>query len=73
MLNLVSLIIGAVALLLAIVAFLPLLGWANWLIIPLAVIGAGVGVVSKEKSGRNLNLFVIIVGAVRLMIGGGIF
>lgn len=73
MLNLVSLIIGAVALLLGIVAFLPLLGWANWLIIPLAAIGAGVGVVSKERSGRNLNLFVIVIGVVRLMLGGGIF
>ena len=43
MLNLVSLIIGFVALVCAAVAFLPLLGWANWLIIPLAVIGAGIG------------------------------
>lgn len=73
MLNLVSIVIGAVALLFAIIAFLPLLGWANWLIIPLALIGAGVGVISKHKSGRNLNLFVIVVGIVRLMIGGGIF
>ena len=72
MLNLVSLIIGAVALLFAIVAFLPLLGWANWLIIPLAVVGAGVGLVSGQKSGRNLNLLVIVVGIVRLIIGGGI-
>jgi hypothetical protein len=31
MFNLVSLIIGAVALLLALIAFLPLLGWAEWL------------------------------------------
>ena len=44
MFNLVSLIIGFVALLCAVVAFLPLLGWLNWLIIPLAIIGAGVGV-----------------------------
>jgi len=72
MLNLVSLIIGAVALLLAAVAFLPLLGWANWLIIPLAVIGAAVGMASSSNGGRNLNLFVIVVGIVRLMIGGGI-
>ena len=36
-----SLIIGLVALICALVAFLPLLGWANWLIIPLAIIGAG--------------------------------
>ena len=72
MLNLVSLIIGVVALLCAVVAFIPFLGWANWLIIPLAVLGAGIGQVSTSNSGRNLNLFVIVVGIVRLMLGGGI-
>lgn len=72
MLNLASLIIGVVALLFAVVAFLPLLGWANWLIIPLAVIGAAVGMASKSNAGRNLNLFVIVVGVIRLMLGGGI-
>ena len=72
MLNLVSLIIGGVALVLAVVAFLPLLGWANWLIIPLAIIGAGIGMVSRRSGGRNLNLLVILVGIVRLVIGGGL-
>jgi hypothetical protein len=73
MFNLVSLIIGLVALILAIVAFLPLLGWANWLIIPLAIIGAAAGMLSSGTAGRNLNLLVILVGIVRLLIGGGIF
>ena len=72
MFNIASLIIGFVALILALVAFLPLLGWANWLIIPLAMIGAGVGMISRGTAGRNLNLFVIVVGIVRLMLGGGI-
>lgn len=72
MLNLLSLIVGAVALVLGIVAFIPLLGWAYWLIIPLALVGLGLGVVSRQKSGRNLNLVVIIVGGIRLMLGGGI-
>jgi len=72
MFNLVSLIIGAVALLCAVVAFLPLLGWLNWLILPLAIIGAGIGMISRSTTGRNLNLFVILVGIVRLAIGGGI-
>jgi hypothetical protein len=72
MLNLVSLIIGAVALVLALVAFLPRLGWANWLIIPLALIGAGIGVVSRGTAGRNLNLLVVVIAIVRLMLGGGI-
>jgi hypothetical protein len=72
MLNLASLIIGIVALVFAVVAFLPLLGWANWLIIPLALIGAAVGMASRSNTGRNLNLFVIVVGMLRLMLGGGI-
>jgi hypothetical protein len=73
MFNIVSLIIGVVALIFALIAFIPLLGWANWLIIPLAIIGAGVGMISSSNTGRNLNLFVIIVGVFRLMLGGGIF
>ena len=72
MFNLASLIIGLVALVFAIIAFIPLLGWANWLIIPLAIIGAVVGMVSRSTAGRNLNLFVILIGVVRLMLGGGI-
>ena len=72
MFNLVSLIIGLVALVLAVIAFIPLLGWANWFIIPLAIIGALVGMISRGTAGRNLNLFVILIGIVRLMLGGGI-
>jgi hypothetical protein len=73
MFNLVSLIIGVVALIFAVVAFIPLLGWLNWLIIPLAIIGAAVGVISRGTAGRNLNLLVIVIGVVRLMLGGGVF
>jgi hypothetical protein len=72
MFNLASLIIGVVALVLAVVAFIPFLGWANWLIVPLAIIGAVVGMISRGTAGRNLNLFVILIGVVRLMLGGGI-
>jgi hypothetical protein len=73
MFNLVSIIIGVVALLCALVAFIPLLGWANWLIIPLAIIGAAIGMVSRGSAGRNLNLFVIVVAVLRLVLGHGIF
>ena len=72
MFNIASLIIGVVALIFALIAFIPLLGWANWLIIPLAIIGAVVGMISRSTAGRNLNLFVIVIGVVRLMLGGGI-
>ncbi|MFN3945724.1 MAG: hypothetical protein ACK4K7_12430 [Allosphingosinicella sp.] len=72
MLNLVSLIIGAVAAILAVFAFFPLLGWANWFIIPLAMIGALFGFLSRGTAGRNLNLLVILIAVVRLSLGGGI-
>jgi hypothetical protein len=72
MFNIVSLLIGLVALILAVIAFIPFLGWANWLIIPLAVVGAGVGLISSSRSGRNLNLLVIAIGVVRLILGHGI-
>ena len=72
MFNIASIIIGVVALIGALVAFLPLLGWVNWLIIPLAIVGAAVGVLSRSTGGRNLNLLVIVIGVVRLMLGGGI-
>jgi uncharacterized membrane protein len=72
MFNLVSIIIGIVALVFAAIAFLPFIGWANWLVIPLAIIGAAIGFMSRRTAGRNLNVFVIIVGVIRLMLGGGI-
>jgi hypothetical protein len=73
MLNIASLVIGAFALLLAIPAFLPLLGWANWIVIPIAVVGLALGAMSDRTSGRNLNIVVIVVGTLRLMLGGGFF
>lgn len=70
--NTLSLIIGGIALLLALLAFIPFLGWANWFIIPFAVVGLALGAMSDETSGRNLNLVVIAAGALRLFLGGGI-
>lgn len=70
--NLISLLIGLFALLLVAIAFIPFLGWANWLIIPIAIIGLGIGATGKETSGRNLNFFVILIGLLRLILGGGL-
>ncbi len=72
MLNIASLVIGAIALVLAVFAFIPLLGWANWVIVPFAVVGLALGAMSSSNSGRNLNIVVIVIGVVRLMLGGGI-
>jgi hypothetical protein len=71
MLNFVSLLIGTAALGAALVAFVPFLGWANWMVIPFAAIGLALGAVSGGTAGRNLNIVVIAIGALRLSLGGG--
>ena len=72
MFNIASLVVGVLAFLGALVAFLPLLGWLNWFLIPVALIGLVLGVVSRSTAGRNLNIVVLIVCVLRLMLGGGI-
>lgn len=71
--NLISILIGLFALFWGILAFTPFLGWMYWLVIPIALLGLGLGVLSSRDGGRNLNLLVVLVGVVRLVIGHGIF
>ena len=67
--NVISVIIGVVALIIALVGFIPLLGWLNWLAIPIAVVGLIVGMFDARTSGRNFNAVVIIFGVIRLFLG----
>src|SRR5438270_339241 len=69
MFNLVSLIIGFVALILAVITFIPLLGLGEWLALLLALLGAGIGMISRSTAGRNLNIFVVVVAIIRLVLG----
>ena len=73
MFNLLSLITGIAALCGAMLGFVPLLGWMNWAVIPLALLGAGFGILSRSDSGRRLNGLVLVVAIIRLIIGHGIF
>ncbi|KRA41585.1 hypothetical protein [Pseudoxanthomonas sp. Root630] len=81
--GLISLLWGIVAMVLMILALIPLLGAANWLVIPFAAVGAIIAAVGilftraenrgRAKAGLVLNGIVIIVGIVRLSLGGGVF
>ena len=80
--GLLSLIWGIFALLWMLLAFIPLLGWGNWFMIPFAVVGviiAGLGIAlsapgkrGRAKAGLILNILAIALGAFRLTMGGGI-
>ncbi|WP_375420626.1 hypothetical protein [uncultured Sphingomonas sp.] len=67
-----SLLFGLVTLVFGLVAFIPLLGWMNWLVIPIGIVGAAIGAMSSSNTGRNLNLVLIVIFALRLSLGGGI-
>lgn len=73
MLNLLSLAIGAIAIIPLLLALIPFFGWMNWFLLPLPVIGLIIGTLSRGNAGRNLNLIVLIVAIVRLMMGHGFF
>lgn len=73
MLNAFAYLVGLVSLLIVIPAQIPLLGWANWLALPLIVVGIVIGALSSKDGGRNFCLVVLLIAGVRLMLGGGIF
>jgi len=81
--QLVSVVWGILALLGALVAFFPCLGWMNWMIIPFALIGLIMSLVARDQEARTgvkpsntgviLNGSAVVMGIVRLTLGGGLF
>jgi hypothetical protein len=70
--NVFSTLLGLMALIIALVGFIPLFGWLNWFAIPPAVVGLVLGLLSQKTSGRNVNLVVLALAIIRLALGGGI-
>ena len=66
-------IIGIIAILIALLGLIPLLGWLNWIAIPLAILGLIFSVLGKENNnGVKINGIAIVLGILRLILGGGI-
>ena len=73
MLNLISWLIGLVCFILGIPMLLPVVGLLLWILLPIAVVGAGIGALSSSNGGRNFCLFVIVLIVLRMSITGGTF
>ncbi|AWW75235.1 hypothetical protein CD351_12430 [Erythrobacter sp. KY5] len=69
--NILAYLIGLLSLVIVIPAQIPLLGWANWLALPLIALGVVIGALSSSTGGRNFCLIVGLIAAVRLTLGGG--
>jgi hypothetical protein len=72
MLNILAYLIGIVSLIIVIPAQLPLLGAANWIALPVIVIGIVLGALSSKDGGRNFCLVIGLIAVVRLLLGGGL-
>jgi len=79
--GLLSFILSLVALLLTVIAFIPLLGWLNWVFIPIALLAlvgniifyfVDLGMRKLALAGIFICLAAIIIGLIRLNLGGGI-
>lgn len=80
--GLIGLLWGIGSMLWMLLAFIPLLGWGNWFMIPFAAVGLiisglGYALTSTERRGRAgaglwLNGLAILIGILRLHLGGGI-
>jgi hypothetical protein len=77
--SILGFIIGILTGIGATVSLFPLLGWLNWLNIPVAIIGLVFSILGVNK-GRNkgigtagiiINAILIVYGIIRLIIGGG--
>lgn len=70
--NVISIIMGLLAAVFMFPGFIPLLGWLNWGALFVAGIGAIIGALAEKKTGLIICVVVIVIGGLRLMIGGGI-
>lgn len=73
MLNLLSILIGLLALPFLIFGWIPFLGWSLWFSLLMPVVGTIVGALSSGNAGRNFNLILLVLGGFRLFLGGGFF
>lgn len=69
----IGMIFGVLAALGMLLAFIPLLGWLNWLNIPFAILGLIFSAIGKSKGGVILCVCAIVFGGIRLILGGGLF
>lgn len=78
----ISLLWGIASVIWMLIAFVPLLGWGNWFMLPFAGLGLIVSALAylfggpigkgRAKVGLLLNALAMLAGLFRLLMGGGI-
>ena len=76
--SIIGLVWGIVSFLWMGIALIPFLGWLNWMVVPFAAVGLVISVFgymprknSVAVAGIILNGIAIVIGIMRLSLGGG--
>ena len=73
MMQIISILCGLFAAFFMLLGLIPFLGWINWLVLPLCVLGVILGAFGKgRRPGLIINMVVGAVAALRLILGGGL-
>jgi hypothetical protein len=78
-LGVAALVFGILSIVWMFIAFVPCLGWLNWINIPFAIVGLIVSIIARVQgdtkgiAGIVLCAIAIAFGGIRLFLGGGIF
>jgi hypothetical protein len=79
-----ALVWGILAFVGFIVGLIPCLGWVNWLNIPFAIAGVVIAIVAMSQAsaerrpvgpaigGLVLSITAVVIGLIRLLLGGGV-
>lgn len=70
--KLIGSLLGIISLVIMLVAFIPLLGWINWINIPIAIVGLIFSSLVDSRGGKTMCSVALIFGILRLIFGGGI-
>ena len=81
----ISIVLGIIAVLFMLVGLIPCLGWLNWILtLPTAIVGFLIAYWLRSQSEENrndsmiktgmmLNVCALIIGVIKLIVGGGFF
>lgn len=80
LLGIIGLIWGIVSLVLSFVFLIPLLGWANWIVMPFVTVGIVISILAGANPdtktlgtvGIVLNSSAFVICVLRLAVGGGV-
>lgn len=72
MFNVISIVIAVIAVPVILIGLIPFFGILQYIAIFLTLVGIVLGSFGESKTGRTLNIILLVISGVRLWMGGGL-